>query len=71
MTKLIKGTVTFQDIEGGFWGIFDNAGERWLILDMPEQLKFDGKKVEVTLDPIDAMSMMMWGTPAKVVSFST
>ncbi|MFT5764602.1 MAG: hypothetical protein ACI8X3_002033, partial [Saprospiraceae bacterium] len=31
MAKTIKGTVTFQNIETGFWGIIDSAGEKWMI----------------------------------------
>ncbi|MFT7606044.1 MAG: hypothetical protein ACI8VT_003642, partial [Saprospiraceae bacterium] len=30
MAKTIKGTVTFQNIETGFWGIIDSAGEKWM-----------------------------------------
>ncbi len=71
MAKSIKGTVTYQNIETGFWGIIDQAGGKWMILNMPEQLKYDGKKVEVDIEEIDAMSMMMWGTPARIVVFST
>ena len=71
MTKSIEGIISYQNIEAGFWGIIDNAGNKWLIINMPEQLKYDGKKVKVCLKPIDAMSMMMWGTPAELVSFAT
>jgi len=71
MAKSIKGTVTFQNIETGFWGIIDNAGDKWMIINMPEQLKYDGKSVDVMIKPIDAMSMMMWGTPAEIIGFST
>ncbi|MFT5167036.1 MAG: hypothetical protein ACI8P3_002273 [Saprospiraceae bacterium] len=71
MAKTIKGTVTFQNIETGFWGIIDSAGEKWMIINMPEQLKYDGKKVTVTIQPIDAMSTMMWGNPAEIISFGT
>ncbi len=71
MAKSIKGKVSFQNIETGFWGIIDDAGNKWMIIEMPEQLKYDGKSVEVMIEPIDAMSMMMWGTPAKIVGFST
>ena len=71
MNKSIKGTITFQNIETGFWGIIDEADNKWLIMNMPEQLKYDGRKVSVTLEPIDAMSFAMWGTPATIVSFTT
>ena len=71
MAKTIKGIITYQNIETGFWGIIDTKGEKWLIINMPEQLKYDGQTVEVSIEPIDAMSTMMWGTPAKIISFHT
>lgn len=71
MSQEIKGTITYQNIETGFWGIIDTAGNKWMIVNMPEQLKYDGKKVEVSIEPIDAMSFAMWGTPAKLIAFET
>lgn len=71
MTKIINGRVSYQSFEGGFWGIIAKDGQKWMILNMPEQLKFNNKAVEVTIEPIDAMSMVMWGTPARITAFET
>lgn len=71
MSKTIQGIVTYQNIETGFWGIIEDNGDKWLIINMPEQLKYDQVRVNLTIEPIDAMSMAMWGTPAKVISFET
>lgn len=71
MTKSIQGKVTFQNIETGFWGIIDEEGNKWMIINMPEQLKYDGKSVSVSIRTTESMSLMMWGTPAEIVTFST
>jgi len=71
MAKEIKGKVSYQNLEMGFWGIIDEAGNKWQIMNMPEQLKYDGRQVAVTIEPIDAMTMTMWGTPAQIIVFDT
>ena len=64
--------MTYQPINGGFWGIIDDKGEYWRPVHCPDQLKIDGKKVTVKLREVEeGFSMFMWGTPVEVVSFST
>lgn len=60
-----------MEIEGGFWGIIDEKGGQWLPINLPEQLKYRGKKAEVVIKEVDIMTTSMWGKPVKVVSFST
>lgn len=68
----IKGTVVYQDLELGFWGIEDDKGNQWRPVKMPEQLKHKGKKVEVTARKVEEeMSMFMWGTAIEITSFET
>ncbi len=69
--KKISGKVVYEQLEGGFWGIRDGEGNQWQIVNMPEQLKHPGKQVRVVIRPLDLMSMAMWGTPARIVSFHT
>ena len=72
MRKAIKGKVTYQDIGTGCWGIIDDAGKEWRIVNMPEQLKHDGKKVKIIAQKAaEDMSIFMWGEPIEVISFST
>ena len=72
MSKTIKGKVTYQNIGTGCWGIIDEAGNEWRVVNMPEQLKIDGKKVSVKTKPAkEEFSTFMWGEPVEVVSFST
>jgi hypothetical protein len=69
--KTITGKIVYQDLEGGFWGIIDQAGNQWMPVNMPEQLKYPGKKVEVVIKEVDMMTTSMWGTAVKIISFST
>lgn len=68
----IKGKVVYQNLEMGFWGIEDAKGNQWRPVNMPEQLKHVGKVVEVKARKVkDDMSMVMWGTAIRIVSFET
>jgi len=67
----ITGKVTYQNLEGGFWGIEDDKGGQWLVMDMPSQLKINGARVEVQARRSDMETMFMWGEPIEIVSFHT
>ena len=69
--KIITGTITHVPLATGTWGIVDNQGNEWLPINMPEQLKKEGKKVTLTIKEADAMSVFMWGTPVRILSFHT
>lgn len=69
--KTINGTITHLPLATGTYGIIDNQGNEWLPINMPEQLKKDGKKVTVTIQEVDIMSMFMWGTSVRILSFHT
>lgn len=73
MAKIkIKGKVSFQNLGTGFYGIIDQKGNEWRPVRMPEQLKYDGKEVEIVAKEVDeGMSIFMWGTPVKIISFKT
>lgn len=56
----------------GFWGIIDLKGREWRPVNMPEQLKEEGKQVSVTVSEVEEdISVFMWGKAVKIVSFST
>ena len=42
--RKIKGKVVFQNLSGGFWGVVDQSGNEWRPVNMPEQLKLEGKE---------------------------
>jgi len=67
----ITGKVVYQNIGPGFWGIVDSKGNEWRPVNMPEQLKHEGSQVSVVAKEVDEMSVFMWGTPVKIVSFQT
>ncbi len=70
--KKISGKMVYQNLETGFWGIVDDEGNQYRPLETPEQLKKEGKKVTVVIQEADeSASMFMWGTPVKIISFST
>ena len=71
-TIRISGTVSFQNLGTGVWGIIDTKGDKYMPVNMPEQLKHDGAKVRCTVRLLDdVVSSGMWGTPVKVISFQT
>ncbi len=70
--KRVAATVTYIPQSGGFWGLIGEKGEEWRPVNMPEQLKYDGKRVDVVLaEADDDFSIYMWGEPVTVVSFQT
>ena len=70
--QTIKGKVVYQDLGTGFWGIIDRKGNEWRPVNMPEQLKNEGREVEVIVrDVEEEASIFMWGTPVRIISFHT
>jgi hypothetical protein len=70
--KKIKGTVVYEELETGFWGIVDDKGHQWRPINMPNQLKFIGAKVDIMArETEEDMSIFMWGTPIKIISYHT
>ena len=72
MAIQIQGTVQYQSLGTGFWGIIGKDGQKWRPVNMPEQLKTNGAKVTVKAKAVeDAVSIFMWGTPVRIQSFQT
>jgi len=67
----ITGKVVYQNIGPGVWGIAGNDGKNYEPVNMPEQLKYEGRKVSVRAKEVDSFSMFMWGTPVKIIAFHT
>ena len=71
-TRRIKAKVGYHDIETGFWGLTDQDGNKWVPVNMPEQLKVQNEMVRCTIRIMDdVVSVQMWGTPVKIISFET
>lgn len=73
MKTKVSGQIKYSEIEGGFWYLHVNdTGEDYILLDMPNQLKYLDLKVTLVLQVYeDNFSMHMTGTPAKIISFET
>lgn len=68
----ITGTVTYIDLEGGFYGIIADDGARYLPLDLPEEFEEDGLAVsaEVVVND-DVATIQMWGTPVEIMAITS
>jgi hypothetical protein len=66
----ITGTVTHQALEGGFWGVVDDAGKKWRVPDMPAAIRKNGAKVRLSAEKInEGVSIFMWGKPIRVLDY--
>ena len=64
----IKGTVTYQDVEGGFWGIQAADGSKYRPVDgLPASVRVDGCAVEAEIEPANVMSFAMWGQNVRIL----
>ncbi len=64
-----RGTVQYVDLEGGFYGIVGDDGQRFDPTNLSDEFKEDGLRVRFrarTRD--DLMSIRMWGTLVEIVS---
>ena len=65
----ILGTVTFKDLEGGFYAIESFDGKKYDPMNLPESFRKDGLKVKVTARPQrDVMSFRMYGEIIEIIS---
>ena len=71
MKHEITGTVIYEDLAGGFWGIKGSDGRQCLPVNMPNQLKVRGARVEITAIDSDSDGIFMWGTPIEIITFHT
>ena len=66
----IQGTVKYQKLSGGFWGIIDEEGNKWRPVKMPKELEKEGLKVQVEAKKADGgISIFMWGTSIEILEF--
>ena len=64
----ITGTIQYQDISTGFWGVIDEQGRKWRPICLSEDRKVNGKKVKMKIKPLQVeASIFMWGEPMEVV----
>jgi putative hemolysin len=64
-----NGTITYVDLEGGFYGIITEGGDRYYPLDLPDDYKVDGMRVRFTaIITEDTVTVQQWGTPAEIAA---
>jgi len=58
------GTVTFVDLEGGFYGIHGDDGEDYYPVQLDEEYRVNGLRVSFEFEPAkEVVTIHMWGTP--------
>lgn len=66
-----KGKTIYQNIETGFWGLIDIEEQKWLPINMPEELQKEGLLVEITCELLDTeFSIHMWGKAINILGFN-
>ncbi|WP_128692765.1 hypothetical protein [Methanoculleus taiwanensis] len=70
-TVSATGTVTYIDLERGFYGLITENGERYLPLNLPDELAADGLPVRFTGEiEIDIVTFQQWGRPIELSRIS-
>lgn len=63
----IEGTVVYNDIEGGFWGLLSSDGRRFVPVNpLPDALRKEGKRIKARLVPVQVLSSLQWGEHVEV-----
>jgi len=61
------GTVRFQELEGGFWGIIADDGRKFDPMGLDAKFQKDGLRVRFEATPeTDMMSTRMWGSMVRI-----
>lgn len=69
--KLFVGTISYEDIETGFWSISDEE-KNYRITNTPEELKKDNLKVAAIIKETESdndMSYFMTGQSAEILEY--
>jgi hypothetical protein len=67
----IQGTITYKNIEGGFFAIDGDDGSKYDPINLPDSFRKDGMKVKVTARlRRDATSIHMYGAIVEVVNIA-
>jgi hypothetical protein len=62
-----KGTIHYEDLEGGFYGIIADNGERYIPINLDDTFKTGGLRVKFSAYPASIATSSMWGTPVRLV----
>ncbi|MFB2641039.1 hypothetical protein ACE02D_01890 [Shewanella bicestrii] len=60
---MLQGTVRYMNLEGGFWGIIADNGQKILPKNLPQDYRKDGLRLSFTAQEITGMmTIQQWGT---------
>jgi hypothetical protein len=63
------GTINHIDLEGGFYGLIADDGQKYLPKDLPREFRVDGLRVRFQIKILTGVATIyMWGTPVEVLS---
>lgn len=63
------GTIRYIPLEGGFYGIETDEGEKYFPLNLKDELKKDGLRVWFKAKLKKIVTIQMWGRPIEILEF--
>lgn len=64
----MNGIITYIELEGGFYGIIADSGERYFPVNLEQQYKINDLKVRIEGKiRKNVMTTTMWGTPLEIL----
>lgn len=68
--RIVSGTglVLHVDLEGGFYGIVDDLGQRYDPSNLPEDFKVDSLRVHYQATVSDKVTTRMWGRSVDIIT---
>lgn len=67
----IEGTVVHMGLEGGFYGIQTEAGDKYMPINLADEYKEDGLEIIFKVKPRpDVMTITMWGTTVEIIEIA-
>lgn len=63
------GIVVYEELEGGFFGVISDEGQRFIPRELPDDIRKNGTPVSFSFSLIpDMVSTFMWGEPVEIIS---
>jgi len=67
---VVTGTIFYNAIETGYWGIEEQSGKRWRLVSPPPKIEHQNLKITIHARHADEdMSIFMTDDPIEVISF--
>jgi len=64
----MTGTITYIDLEGGFYGFVSGNGDRYFPINLDQQYRVNNTKVRIKGKIREnVMTTIMWGTPLEIL----